>query len=169
MGFTLLPGAPGRVSIRLGCGFLCLCLGAIPQGATIGAAFLVATVASVNGRTKGDFRVLIVLSENAFTVRAFGKIVPRRGVTGGRFISRNRIILFTAARCPSSIRITTSRLCRIFSRIIVTSRGRGYSLDLSAPSAGRCGGRVGDFRCGGVAGVLPPRFTAPAAFWLASS
>ena len=112
-----------------------------------------ATVASVNGRTKGDFRVLIVLSENAFTVRAFGKIVPRRGVTGGRFINRNRIILFTAARCPSSIRITTSRLCRIFSRIIVTSRGRGYSLGLSAPSAGRCGGRVGGFRCGGSRGI----------------
>ena len=70
MGFTLLPGAPGRVHIHLGCGFGVF--EAIPQGASIGAAFLVATLKGVNVGAKGNFRVVIVLGKNPIPVRAFG-------------------------------------------------------------------------------------------------
>ena len=45
------------------------CRAVAPLG---GESPLVATVASVNGRAKGDFRVLVMLFENALTVRAFG-------------------------------------------------------------------------------------------------
>lgn len=72
MGFTLLPGAPGRVHIHLGCRFGVL--GTIPQGASIRAAFLVATVAGINVGAKGDFTLAIVeLLEDPFPIRAFGQ------------------------------------------------------------------------------------------------
>ena len=77
MGFTLLPGAPGRVHIHLGCRFGVL--GTIPQGASIRAAFLVATVAGINIWTKRDFTLAAVeLLEDPFPIRAFGQVFRLR-------------------------------------------------------------------------------------------
>ena len=125
MGFTLLPGAPGRVHIHLGCRFGVL--GTIPQGASIRAAFLVATVAGINVGAKGDFTLAVVeLLEDPFPIRAFGQGFRLR------LPHRVGIICFTAARCPCTIRIASRRPFSIFH--IFRIRGRGFFLfGLSAP------------------------------------
>ena len=145
MGFTLLPGAPGRVHIHLGCRFGVL--GTIPQGASIRAAFLVATVAGINIWTKRDFTLAAVeLLEDPFPIRAFGQVFRLR------LFHRVGIICFTAARCPCTIRIASRRPFSIFH--IFRIRGRWLFLfGLSAPSGGLLFAAVSRFRCGGSRGI----------------
>ena len=132
---TLLPGTAGRIHIHLGCGFRGL--GTIPQGANIGATFLVATMGGINIGTQGNFGVVPVLGKDTITVRAFRKrcryalifrflvTLPRRGLSIGHRGFR----------------------CGIFSRC-----GDFFRLGLSAPSAGPLFAACGGFRCGGWAG-----------------
>lgn len=141
MGFTLLPGAPGRVHIHLGCGIILF--GPVPQGASIGAAVLVATVGGINIGAKRDSPLaLIELLENPIPVGALGKGFRLR------LFHRVGIICFTAARCPCTIRIASRRPFSIFH--IFRIRGRWIFLfGLSAPSGGLLFAAISRFRCGG--------------------
>lgn len=104
MGFTLLPGAPGRVHIHLGCRFGVL--GTIPQGASIRAAFLVATVAGINIWTKRDFTLAIVeLLEDPFPHQGIWASLSAPSVPQGRnhLLHRRPVSMYHQDRQPPPV------------------------------------------------------------------